>query len=267
MATSKQGHMGSRRGLTKEEKEKIAKQIVGGYRVTDGCPPLSTHWGGHDLGKTDWLRKFAEEIADDQNKSLEAWNTVKEKCDTSFVIELLYLLTLRGRVTQDEHQDAYHALIAEIEKIIPRYDKLLEDVLSLTDSRFSSVMPYVGGSIAKIFQRLQESKASLEGLRNSNTKHGSYKRSARDWFLFLLAKELIDATGRPHIEQLATLLDAARSANNERRHPTDVATLTKRIQRWRKYLNAKVINGRMMFRMSTGNTSSQTEAGDDAVLF
>ena len=107
----------------------------------------------------------------------------------------------------------------------------------------------------------------VEPTSDSNTKHGSYKRSARDWFLFLLAKELIDATGRPHIEQLATLLDAARSANNERRHPTYVATLTKRIQRWRKYLDAKVINGRMMFRMSTGNTSSQTEAGDDAVPF
>ena len=85
--------------------------------------------------------------------------------------------------------------------------------------------------------------------------------------LVLQGGTLIDATGRPHIEQLATLLDAARSVNNERRHPTDVATLTKRIQRWRKYLDAKVINGRMMFRMSTGNTSSQTEAGDDAVLF
>src|ERR1039458_1816994 len=163
MATAKKSNMGSRRGLTKEEKEKIAKQIVEGYQATDGCPPLSSHWGGYDLGKTDWLKRFAEEIADDQNKSLEAWNTLKEKGDTSCIIELLYLLTIRGRVRQDETQDAYHALIAEIDKIIPLYDKLLEDVSSLNEKpRLSSTMTYVRGSIAKIFQRLQESKGLLE---------------------------------------------------------------------------------------------------------
>jgi hypothetical protein len=243
----------------------MAKQFVAGYHATDGCPPLSTHWGGYDLGKTDWLKKFAEEITDDQNKSLEAWNTVKEKCDTSFVIELL---TLRGRVRQDENQDAYHALVTEIETTISSYDKLLEDVLSLTENpRLSSTMPYVSGSIAEMSQSLQESKGLLEGLRNSNIQHGSYKRNARDWYLFLLATTFINATGRLHIEELATLLDAARSANNERTQTTDVATLTRRIPRWRKYLNAKVVDGRTMFRMSIGNTGSQFEASDDPIPF
>ena len=44
-------------------------------------------------------------------------------------------------------------------------------------------------------------------------------------------------------------------------------TLTKRIQRWRKYLNAKVVDGRKMLRMSIGNTGSQFEAGDDPIPF
>jgi len=268
MSTSKKNHIGSRRGLSKENREKVAREIVDSYHATIGCPPLSTHWGGHDLGKTDWLKKFAEEVVDDQSKSLEAWNTVKEKCDTSFIIELLYLLTLRERVTLDRHQDAYHALVAEIEKVTPRYDKLLEDVLTLTENPlFSPTMPYVRGSLAKVCQRLQESKSLLEELRDANIEHSSYKRSARDWYLFLLATALINATGRPHVEELATLLDAARFANNERCYPADVATLNKRIQRWTKYVNAKVIDGRMMFRINTRNTSSQENGSDDPMPF
>ena len=45
------------------------------------------------------------------------------KSVTSFLIELLYLLTLRERVRQDENQDAYHALVTEIETIISSYNK------------------------------------------------------------------------------------------------------------------------------------------------
>jgi hypothetical protein len=140
--------------------------------------------------------------------------------------------------------------------------------LTLTENpRFSPTMPYVQGSLAKVCERLQESKALLEELRDANIEHGSYKRSARDWYLFLLATTLINATGRPHIEELATLLDAARSANNERRYASDVATLTKRIQRWRKYLNAEVIDGRMMFRFGNRTTSSQDEDSDPPIPF
>jgi hypothetical protein len=107
MAKAKKDTTGSRRALSKESKEKLAREIVEKYHASDGCPPLSTHWGGHDLSKTDWLKRFAEEVADDQSKSSEAWNTVKEKCDTAFIIDLLYLLTLRKTVTVDIDQDAY----------------------------------------------------------------------------------------------------------------------------------------------------------------
>lgn len=156
-----------------------------------------------------------------------------------------------------KNQDAYHALAAEIEKIVPRYDRLLKDVANLTENpQFSSTMPYVRGGITKIFRKLQESKVLLEGLKNATLEYGSYKRNPRDWYLFLLATTLINATGRPHIEELATLLEAAQSAHNERRHSLDVGTLTKRIQRWRKYLGAKVIGGRTMFRMSGSRSKS-----------
>jgi hypothetical protein len=117
MAPRKKSHVGSRRGLTKEEQEKIANQIIEGYRTTDGCPPLNVHWGGRDLRETDWLKRFATKIADDQTKVLKAWNTIKEKCDTSFMIELLYLCTVRGKVYVDISQDQYHARIAEIERM------------------------------------------------------------------------------------------------------------------------------------------------------
>jgi hypothetical protein len=44
--------------------------------------PLNVHWGGGDLRETDWLKRFAAKIADDQNKAFEAWNTIKGKGDT-----------------------------------------------------------------------------------------------------------------------------------------------------------------------------------------
>jgi len=162
MATAKKSMPAPRRGPNKEE---IVRQIVNGYRATEGCPPLSTQWGGYDLSKTAWLRKFAEEIVN-ESKTLEGWNAVKEKCNSSFIIELLYLLTLRGKVTVDESQDAYHALVAEIEKIVPRYDRLLKDVISLTKNpRFSSTMPYVRGSIEKISRHYRSPKSYSKDLR------------------------------------------------------------------------------------------------------
>lgn len=268
MAPKKKSHVGSRRGLTKVEQEKIANQIIEGYRAADGCPPLSTHWGGHDLRTTDWLKRFAAKIADDQTKVFKAWNTIKEKCDTSSIIELLYLCTIRSKVYVDESQDQYHALIAEVERMIPKYDKLLDEIIEMTNNPdFSITMPYVSRHIAETLQKLRESKQSLEEVRSANLQHGSYKRNARDWYLFLMATELINSLGRPHVEELATLLEAAQFAHNEIGHSEGVAKLTKRIQRWKKYFNAEVIDGRMMFRMGGGNTNSRSATDDDPIPF
>lgn len=264
MPPRKKSHVGSRRGLPKQEQEKIANRIIEDYRTTDGCPPLSSHWGGHDLRKTDWLKRFAAEIADDQTKVSKAWNTITENCDPSSMIELLYLCTIRSKVYEDNSQDHYHALIAEVERIIPKYDKLFEDILEITKNPDLSItMPYVTRYIAETLEKLQESKQSLEEVRSANLRHGSYKRNARDWYLFLMATELINSSGRPHVDELATLLETARTAHNEKGHPEDVPRLTKRIQRVKKYLGAEVIDGRMVFRIGGGSTNSQSTTDDD----
>lgn len=226
--------------------------------------PLNVHWGGGDLRETDWLKRFAAKIAADQNKAFEAWNTIKGKGDTSFMIELFYLCTIRSKVYVDVSQDQYHALIAEIERMIPKYDRLLEEIREITNNpNLSMTMPYVSGHIVETLRKLQESKQLLEELRRANLRHGSYKRNARDWYLFLMATELINSSGRQHVDELATLLEAARSAHNEKGHPEDVPRLTKRIQRLKKYLGAEVINGRMSFRIAGGSTDSQSTTDVD----
>lgn len=256
---------GSRRGPWKDE---IIKSILDSYHVTDGCPPLATHWGGHDLAKTDWLRRFAREIADDENKKgLEAWNTLKEKCDTSRIIELLYLLTLRGEYRAEEDQDAHRAFMTEIERIIARYNKLRDDIYGLVQNpRLSSLMPYVGGDLLEEVHKLQESKEHLEVLRDSNKKWASRKRNPRDWYLLLLAGAVVEGTGRFHARALANLIESARIAHNERSQRTDEQVLYKRIQRWMKFMNAKVIDGRLLFRLGQTDisaTSGEPERSED----
>lgn len=242
----------STRGLTRDKQQALVRQIIESYQATDGCPPLSAHWGGYDLGQTDWLKRFAEKIAANQNRRLEAWTTVTEKCDTSMVLELLYLSAFRKDATVDKSKDAYHALLREIDKLMPRYDKLLNDLLALSNKpSLAPAMPYIRASLNEVQKQLQSSRALLAKVRDANIDHGSYKRTAKDWYLFLLARTLIEATGRQHIEELAILIDAARSANNEQRFQSDVETIAKRVQRWKKYMNTQVINGKLMFRIGT----------------
>lgn len=222
-------------------REALIKDILDNYHVTDGCPPLAQHWGGHDLAKTAWLKGFAERIADNHYESLKAWRTLDKKCDTSWIIELLYLLTFRGKVRADQDQDAYHALITEIKKIISRYDELRDDIVALVRyPRFSSPMAYLGRDLLEELQRLEQSKKRLESLRESSKKWGSQKRSARDWYLLLLAREVSKQTGRMKTKELVHLIQVARSAHNERADATNVDALKKRIQRWKKYLYLKI---------------------------
>jgi hypothetical protein len=221
------------------KKDELIKGILDSYHVTVGCPPLAQHWGGHDLAKTDWLKRFAKEIADNNNRSLEAWNTLKKKCDTSFIIELLYLMTIRGRYRAEESQDSDHLLATEIEKILPKYGKLLEDIDSLIqDPRVSAGMPYAQFDLAKESKTLQDSKQRLEVLRDYYKGFGSYKRNQRDWYLHLMASHVSNAIGNYHVRFLMSLIDSARAAHNERRKVSDEGALTKRIQRYKQFLKS-----------------------------
>ena len=264
MASTRNSETGSRRGPKKDE---LIKGILDSYHVTDDCcPPLAQQWGGHDLAKTDWLKKFAEEIADNNNRSLEAWNILKKKCDTSFIIELLYLMTIPGRCRAEESRDSDHVLAAEIEGILPKYGKLLEDIDSLIqDPRVSACMPYARPDLAKESQTLQDSKQRLEVLRDYYKRFGSYKRNQRDWYLLLLAAEVVEKTSKYHVGSLASLIDWARAAHGERtRQVTDEDALKKRIQRQMKFMDAKIFDGHLRFSL---NVASTPEDPNDPIPF
>jgi len=262
MASTRKSDTGPRRG---HERDEISKGILDSYHTTEGCPPLTSHWGGYDLAKTDWLKMFAEEIAGNHYKSLNAWRTLEKKCDTSWIIELLYLLTLRGKCLADQNQDVYHALIAEVEKIIAKYEKLRDDIVALVqNSRLSFPMTYIGCDLLKEIRTLEESKKRLETLRDANEKWGSYKRNSRDWYLFLLAAQVINATGRSHVKELASLIESARAAHKERTGVGDEDALKKRIQRWAEFLNAKVVGGKMLFPFGKTEIASPPEGPADS---
>lgn len=271
MTPTQNGNTGSRRGPSETT---IIQSIVESYRPTDGCPPLSTHWGGHDLAKTEWLKRFAQEIAREDNKNnVDAWNTLKDKCDTSFIIELLYLLTYRGTCRADEDKDAYRLFITEVEKIIPKYDRLGDEIRSLMENpKLSSPMAYIGHDLEQQVKILQEAKERLEAVRDSNVKWCSYKRSARDWYLLLLAGTVKDATGSFHIEALATLIQSALAAHQERSDTINEEAVRKRIQRWIRFMNAKIVGGRLLFRLGqrTDRSASAkpdcTDAPDDSSI-
>ena len=247
------------------EIDDIAKGILDSYHPTDeGCPPLASHWGGYDLAKSDWLKMFADKIAVNTYRSLEAWRALEKKCDTSWIIELLYLLTFRGKCRVELNQDAYHATIAELEKLIVAYGKLRDHIVALVeDSHLSSPMAYIGGDLLKEIRALEESKKRLKTLRDASEKWGSYKRNMRDWYLFLLAAEVINATGRSHVKELASLIETARAAHKERT-VADEDALKKRIQRWMHLVNAKIIDGRMLFRLRRSEVASPPEKPADS---
>ena len=222
--------------------DEIAKGILDSYRHTDeGCPPLASQWGGYDLAKSDWLKMFADKIAVNAYRSLEAWRALEKKCDTSWIIELLYLLTFRGKCRVELDQDAYHAVSVELGKLIAAYKKLGDDlVVALVENfRHSTPLAYMGGDLLNEIRALEQSKKRLEILRDANKKWGSYKRNMRDWYLFLLAAEVIKATGRSHVKELASLIETARAAHKERT-VADEDALKKRIQRWTDFLKVRL---------------------------
>ncbi len=223
------------------EIDEIAKGILDSYHPTEeGCPPLASHWGGYDLAKTDWLKMFAEKISDNAHRSLEAWRALEKKCDTSWIIELLYVLTCRGKCGVELDQDAYHATKAELEKLIAAYGKLRDKIVALVeDSHLSSPMAYIGGDLLNEIRALEQSKRRFETLRDAIQKWGSYKRNMRDWYLFLLAAHVNKAIGRSHVKEVATLIEAARAAHKERPVAEEDA-LKKRIQRWKHLLKVRL---------------------------
>ena len=276
-------------------KKAFAESILKDYRPSDGCPPLRTHWGGHDLAATEWLKTFADQIADDESRR-NAWNKLKDKCDTSYIIELLYLFTLaddpkarasktrakrdpkttvkkspKTRVEND--QNAYNLLTKLLTQKLARYDKLCDEIRSLMENpRIQHPMLYLRADFTNQLQMLQTAKQHLQDLRDREAKWGSKKRNPRDWYLFLLGVTTKEATGFLHGSELATLIETAYAAHGKE-DKVDVSqeAVEKQIRRWTKFMNAEVFDGRVYFPL--GGDRSQPRlprtraSGDEDIPF
>jgi hypothetical protein len=140
-------------------KDKIVKAILGSYRPTRGSRLFAEVWG--DMTKTGWLNSFAEAIAGD-NRRWKAWKTIKKKCNTSFVMEHLYVVTFPGKHPGEKRTSANKAFKTQVNKIIRGYDKLRVEIFALGYVHEILSFFSAGRMLKKELQKLQESKQRLE---------------------------------------------------------------------------------------------------------
>jgi hypothetical protein len=212
----------------------LAVKIVQNYRETDGCPPLRQHWGGHSLSETQFLGTFASKVADDSHAT-EAWNSIENHCDTSRIIELLYLFTVPKDVYVEENREDHRALRAELEKISSIYATLLSELSEVGNSEQSRrAMLYK--SLSEEIELVTRAKVHMDQLIEESKLWGSGKIKLRDWYLHLLAGELESSIGKRHSSVLWDLINAAREAQGLKTKMLDEESLNRSIQRCRMRL-------------------------------
>ena len=211
-----------------------AEDIIDRYLPTDGCPPLVAHGGGGAEYRAKWLRRFAETVAGD-TKNAAVWEQLAERCDTSYLIDLLYLFTYRGKVLVDKHTSAHNLLRDRLKKLVRLYEKLNGELRRLMhDQQLSNALIYVGFSLVEQSKLLGQ---ALQVAKETASNWGSYKTNPRDWYLHLLATHIREATGSAEVPAIIVLIEASRIAHGERREVfTDEGTVRKRLQRYRKRL-------------------------------
>ena len=215
-------------------KKRLVEDIIGGYRPTDGCPPLIAHGGGGAKARAVWLRRFAETVAND-TKNAAVWEQLQDRCDTSYLIDLLCLFTHRGKVLVDEDSDAHNLLRDKLKKVLRLYEKLNDELRRLMHNRLlSNALIYVGPSLVEQSKLLEQ---ALYKARETASKWGSFKSNPRDWYLHLIATHIREATGSNNVPTMLALIEASRIARGEQRQVfNDEGTLRKRIQRYEKRL-------------------------------
>ena len=189
MTPTRKTSTGSRRRTPSDE---IIKGILDSYHLTDGRPPVYTpaDWGGHDLAETEWLKEFAKQIASSEDRRT-AWNTLREKCDASRIIELLYLYTNPETCLADESRKSHYAVAEEIDSIFWEYELLCEEIARVTqEPRVLEAMRYVEIELTEELHRLEEIKQRMRVLGDFYRGLASPKRNPRNWCLFLLGVEI-----------------------------------------------------------------------------
>jgi hypothetical protein len=222
----------SRRG---PEKDEIIKSILGSYHPTRYPVAFTAVWG--DLAKTGWLRKFADEITKDRSGRVEAWNIIKEKCNTTSIIQNLYVLTLPRKSEPNKRGQLNRDFKTRIKTIIERCGKLQGDIASLVYVHRICVLLDAGRDLQEELQKVQECKQHLEALRDSN-KNLYWKPASRNFYRFLLADEVRRKTCDSNLEALATLIESAHAAHGEPKI-VSVDTLRRLINRFLESMKAK----------------------------
>lgn len=259
----------SRREPTNKE---IAKEIFDGYSPSDGCPPLKDHWGGYSLATIPWLGIFAKEIAGDESRK-RAWNTLKRKCDTSFIIDLLYAFTRRAEVQVDQDREEANQTKEALDRTLKGYDKLRDEIQGIIcNPEFSSSVNHHRVEFDRQLQFLRGSRQHMQALRDILAKWGSRKRDPRDWYLLLLSKHTMEAEGSRHDSELITLIEAAYAAHGKTRRVVTEATIAKQLLRTVRWLNGEISEGHVYFRFggrirTEFDPPAPTDTDDDPIPF
>jgi len=221
--------------VKRQADEGLSRRICEGYKPAEGCPPLSSHWDGAPLSGNPWLQRFAESVAKHPHTA-EAWRMLEEKLrndDLGFLIELLYLFTVRKDTYVDWSRDSYRVLKVALDSIVPTYDDLIEQFSALIESSDAKRALLYHGFYEDL-RSLDACRKHAEEVRNESAFRGSNRTNTRDWYLHLMVVEMERATRTHQISALLDLLNAAWAANDEKTGLLDEETLRKRVQRFRK---------------------------------
>lgn len=197
------------------------------------------------LEKETWIKRFDKEMNKEPVRR-NAWRKLRRcGCDTFELIDVLYLFTSRGRQARSNAaRGAARLFKAKVDKIFFACDKLCRDLSDLiAEPAPDDVEFLLKRSWDEQLTVLKQVKLHLQVSRECLAQVGSYKRDPNDLSLNWMAAIVRSGTGKWHISELLTLIEAGLAAHGER---TDMYTedgLKKRIQRYRKRNNLKATSG------------------------
>ncbi|WP_109488517.1 hypothetical protein [Occallatibacter savannae] len=230
------------------QEEQIRTSILDSYKPSDGCPPLKDHWGGYSLAAIPWLPAFAEQVAGDKNRR-DAWKSLTERCDSSYLIDLVYVFTRKSGVLADDDQEDASAIKEALDHVLKRYEDLEKEIRKVVhNDDFRSEVLNRELEFQRQFRFLDASCKHMRKLRDYFARRGLRKRDPRDWYLMLLCKHTMEATGSIHEEEIVTLIEAAYDAHQHTRRAVTTEVVVRQLRRAVKHYGAEIFDGRVYFR-------------------